>query len=70
MQQIFNNYDFICMGSLGSLSLHIENIKNVSTKCQHFEGSGLRDYSFVILEKSITDLRRMIDFRSSKNSDI
>lgn len=58
------------MSSVDSLSLHRENMKNVSTKCQHFGGSGLRDYIFVILKKSITDFRRMRDFRSSKNSDI
>lgn len=58
------------MGPVGSLSLHTENVKNVSTTCQHFGGSGLRDYIFVILEKSITDLRRVKDFRSSKNTDI
>ena len=50
----------IGMSSIGSLSLHLENIKNVLAKCIHFRGSGLR--ALVTAEKS------MIDFQSSNKS--
>lgn len=48
------------MSSVGSLSLRVENTKNVLTKCRHFRGSELR--VLVTVEKS------MIDFQSSNKS--
>lgn len=48
------------MSSVSSLSLHVENTKNVLTKCRHFRGSGLR--TLVTVEKS------MIDFQSYNKS--